>query len=174
MDSIARQAGLSKGALYLYFDSKDALFEALIHEYAEPRLNLIQTAMSHSDSAISGLYTVLDQMPVILRKTPVPKIIKVLISDSHAFPHIVGMYRDTLINRMLTTLTELLQRAKDSGELHIESPQMFARLVVAPFIFSVVWTTVFEQPDSPLDLEALVREQKHLLGRALSQQGATQ
>ena len=31
MEMIARQANVSKGTLYVYFDSKEALFEALIH-----------------------------------------------------------------------------------------------------------------------------------------------
>ena len=32
MNDIARAAGVSKGTLYAYFDSKEALFEALIRE----------------------------------------------------------------------------------------------------------------------------------------------
>ena len=32
MNDIARVAGVSKGTLYVYFDSKEALFEALIRE----------------------------------------------------------------------------------------------------------------------------------------------
>src|SRR5579872_6188940 len=36
MNDIARAAGVSKGTLYAYFDSKEALFEALIRgEYAQ-------------------------------------------------------------------------------------------------------------------------------------------
>src|SRR6266705_5071915 len=32
MGEIARQAGVSKGTLYVYFDSKEELFEAIAHE----------------------------------------------------------------------------------------------------------------------------------------------
>src|SRR5215475_4725269 len=32
MGEIARQAGVSKGTLYVYFDSKEALFEAIVEE----------------------------------------------------------------------------------------------------------------------------------------------
>ena len=39
MGEIAKSAGVSKGTLYIYFDSKEALFEALILEErpASPR-----------------------------------------------------------------------------------------------------------------------------------------
>lgn len=46
VSDIARDAGISKGAIYLHFDSKDALFEALlVHEmqfYSERWLKLIE------------------------------------------------------------------------------------------------------------------------------------
>ncbi|MEM7007351.1 MAG: helix-turn-helix domain-containing protein, partial [Pseudomonadota bacterium] len=32
MDTVADEAGISKGTLYLYFDSKDALFEGMVRE----------------------------------------------------------------------------------------------------------------------------------------------
>ena len=35
MNQIAREAGLAKGTLYLYFDTKEELFLALLHEYLQ-------------------------------------------------------------------------------------------------------------------------------------------
>ena len=32
MDDIARQAGVTKGTIYLYFESKEAVFKALVRE----------------------------------------------------------------------------------------------------------------------------------------------
>ena len=47
VSDIAREAGISKGAIYLHFDSKDALFEALLiremQNYSERWLKLIET-----------------------------------------------------------------------------------------------------------------------------------
>src|SRR5215471_5752115 len=35
MEEIARKAGVSKGTLYVYFDSKEQLFEATVHKQCE-------------------------------------------------------------------------------------------------------------------------------------------
>ena len=47
VSDIAREAGISKGAIYLHFDSKDALFEALLIRemqlYSERWLELIES-----------------------------------------------------------------------------------------------------------------------------------
>ena len=32
MEDIARQAGVTKGTIYLYFDNKEAVFESLVRE----------------------------------------------------------------------------------------------------------------------------------------------
>lgn len=58
VSDIARQAGVSKGAIYLHFDSKDALFEALIvrelKTYAEKWLDLLDD--DPKGGAIAGMY----------------------------------------------------------------------------------------------------------------------
>src|SRR5262252_7777997 len=38
MDDIAAKAGVSKGTIYLYFESKEAVFRALVREMLVPRL----------------------------------------------------------------------------------------------------------------------------------------
>ena len=38
LEDVARRAGVSKGTLYLYFDSKEALFKAVVREGLVPAL----------------------------------------------------------------------------------------------------------------------------------------
>ena len=44
MDDIARRAKLSKGALYLYFDSKEALFQAVTESFILPHIEMVEAA----------------------------------------------------------------------------------------------------------------------------------
>lgn len=58
VNDIARRAGVSKGAIYLHFDSKDALLEALIirelMNYAETWLDLLEA--DPQGGTIGGMY----------------------------------------------------------------------------------------------------------------------
>ncbi len=58
IDDIAREAGVSKGAIYLHFKSKDDLFEALLRRelrtYAERWLELIEA--DPNGGTIAGMY----------------------------------------------------------------------------------------------------------------------
>src|SRR5215470_12120599 len=54
MDDIAEQAGLSKGALYLYYKSKDAIIAALLkHFFAQEFSRLQEFVASDRQEAVS-------------------------------------------------------------------------------------------------------------------------
>jgi AcrR family transcriptional regulator len=56
MGEIARQAGVSKGTLYVYFDSKEALFEAIAEEECLAQAEQV-FALDSNDHAIEGVLT---------------------------------------------------------------------------------------------------------------------
>lgn len=173
MDDIARRAGLSKGSVYLYFDSKDALFTELVKEYALPNVERLEAMAGQADSAAGAIQMLMGFAPVLVRETVVPKIMKVLIADAPAFPETVTAYRKNVIERGLGLITGVLRKASDSGEFKIANPELTARLVVAPMIFSAIWKIAFEHDaDARLDIKALFALHEKMLLTALSSGGA--
>jgi AcrR family transcriptional regulator len=92
MDEIAQEAGVSKGAIYLHFKSKDDLFEALI--------------LSESDTLLERYYALLDADPqgttlfniyryglVVLDESPLLKAIST--SDRRVLGDYIHRVRDT-------------------------------------------------------------------------------
>lgn len=172
MDDIAKRAGLSKGAIYLYFDSKEALFTELIESIAVPNIERVITVVDTVPSATEALQGAMAIAPQIVRQTPLPRIAKILIADAGAFPDVVRGYRRNIVDRGLAAIAALLERGAAAGEFEVEDPQLTARLVVAPMIFSAIWTVVFEiDPEARLDVEALFKLHERMLLRALSAPG---
>jgi AcrR family transcriptional regulator len=162
MEDIAKRAHLSKGTLYLYFDSKPALFKALIEEIALPTLGNTGQIAEKAPSAVQALTSLMNYMPQVIRHSPMPKLMKVLIADSKAFPELTLLYRKQMIERALSMIKGVLQRGNANGEWQVEDVHLTARLVIAPMIFSVIWRVTFEnialEDDSALpelDLEGL-------------------
>ncbi|WP_018416707.1 TetR/AcrR family transcriptional regulator [Teredinibacter turnerae] len=172
MESIARHAGISKGAVYLYFPSKDAIFAALVASIARPNVDIVEQALRATPSVREGLTQLLTFAPRLISHSPLPKLLKVLLSEAFSFPEIVQHYREDIILRALNALTELLERGKASGEIDIGDPALTARLVVSPFVKSLMWTIFFESDDSDshLDLDAFMAEHRRLLFRAIGLQ----
>ena len=174
MTDIASRAGVSKGTLYLYFDSKEALFRALIETFAIPNIEMLEAAAAQFGGGLGALKMIIRMAPTIVRESPVPKIAKVLVADSTNFPEIVSEYRQTVVERMLGMMAGLLARAHDAGEIEIGDPALTARIVVAPIFFSAMWRVVFEQDGkSKVDLDALFALYEDMLMRALRAKGET-
>lgn len=182
MEDIARGAGLSKGTLYLYFASKQALFKALIEEVAIPTVSSTTKQAMSAASAPQALQQLMQSIPTLIRTTALPKLVKVLLSDAKAFPELVGFYQEQVIGRVFTLLETILHRGVASGEWHCKDVALTTRLVVAPILFSVIWRVVFEPvtdndkatKHSKLDLDALFALHSQYLLVALATQPVVQ
>src|SRR5690606_4862440 len=49
--SVAKRAGISKGLLYVYFDTKEALFKAVVRSFVAPKLEALQKQVDTSTSS---------------------------------------------------------------------------------------------------------------------------
>ena len=171
MDDIARRAGVSKGALYLYFDSKEALFAALVETVAVPNLEIIERSVAEAPSAVEAIRAMLRLAPYLIRTSDLPRLMKVLVGDSRAFPDVVTRYRQDVIDRVMGAVISMLARGRDNGEFEIADPQLTARLVAAPSLFSAMWRVVFEHdPEARVDLDALFALHERMLLKGLGAQ----
>lgn len=172
MDDIARRVELSKGGLYLYFDSKEEIFVALIQHIALPKVTLIEQGLAKATTVHQGLSRLFASAPYLVRHSSLPKVLKILISDAFIFPEVVEHYRNNIITKALTAITHLLKKGAQQGEIHTDNPELTARLVVAPIVFSVIWTVVFEsrQSQTQLNVHALLAEHQAILFKGLGLQ----
>ena len=168
MDDIAKRARLSKGALYLYFDSKDALFQGLVESLASPNLEIVEQITQEATSLKDALRGIRMFAPYLIRETELPRLMKVLIGDSQMFPDMVRTYRHDLIERVLSMIAALLRRADEAGEAKIDNPDLTARIVMAPVVLSALWQAVFNQTsEADVDLDQLFAIHEQMLLRAL-------
>ncbi len=169
MDDIAARAGFSKGTIYLYFNSKEDLFEVLVTTFASPNIVAIEKIMNSAPSfgdAMDGLATF---APNMIRESRLPKLMKVIIGDSQTFPDMVRRYRREILERLLAALAKMLQRAAQRGEIAVDDPALAARLIIAPVAVSGLWHALFSgDSDAAVDLETLFRMHVSSLKRGLS------
>jgi AcrR family transcriptional regulator len=169
LDDIAGRAGVSKGAIYLYFESKEALFQALIESVAMPKVALMEGIAAAYPSGLEALQAIGRAAPVVIRESNLPRLMKVLISDAMTFPEIVRDYRRNVIDRVLGMVAGILERSMKAGEIRRADPKLLARLVVAPIAVSGIWHVIFgADPEADVDLDALFALHVETMTRALS------
>jgi AcrR family transcriptional regulator len=169
LDEVAKVAGISKGTLYLYFESKTALFEAMALELMRVPVLAGLEAIAKAPTAregLLGLMQLIGRMLADPRRSALPKLI---VSESGGFPELARIWLQTVIQPVRARLVEFIERGVASGEFRAVDPWETAKLVMAPFLLTALWMRTFEGLDErPFDAAALIRQHTDMLMRGLA------
>jgi AcrR family transcriptional regulator len=140
LDDVAARAGVSKGTLYLYFDSKEALFKAVIEEGIVPTLAAAEQRVAVFDgSAIELLRHLLFGWWQEIGATRLAGVPKLIISESRNFPEVAQYYHDKVIVRSRALLRSALERGIDRGEFRPLDVETAIDVIIAPLLMLVIW-----------------------------------
>ncbi len=140
LDEIAARAGVSKGTLYLYFESKEELFKAVIREGLLPLLAEGEELMASMPGPASELFrAIVLRWWEIVGEGPIGGIPKLIFAEARNFPEIARFYADEVIERGKRLFVAVFQRGIDSGEFRPFDPNTLVHLVISPLIMRVIW-----------------------------------
>lgn len=123
MADIAKEAGVAKGLLYWYFDSKEALFLAIVHDMRE-RLRASQTeAIGDLQSPLERIYVgTVASVKFVVKNFPLYGLITLAASD----PLISDALRETSAAHAQDTVNEI-ERGQANGTIRAdEAPAALA------------------------------------------------
>lgn len=170
LDDVAAKAGVSKGTLYLYFDSKEALFKAVVREALLPNLTAAETMAKASAGPISDiLATILRTLARAVAETNIGAIPKLIIAEAGSFPELARFYHDEVIARAVTLISGLVARGVVRGEFRPVDSRHVVYLTIAPVLVAAVWRETFERHGAPrLDPQGLIEQHIDILMRGLA------
>ncbi len=170
MEDISQRAGVTKGTIYLYFESKEALFKALVRESLAPTIAaVIERALAYEGSSRDLLIMVLSTVGNFIRTSDRVVLPKIVIAESGNFPELVRFYRAEIIDKGLGLLEEVVARGIARGEFRQVDPKHVARLCIAPILLAAFWRITFAPLDvEPYDYEGLIATHIDTLLRGLS------
>jgi AcrR family transcriptional regulator len=171
LDDVAERAGLSKAAIYLYFEDKFALFQGVVRLAIANNLGTAEGMLVGYSGPIAPLIPqLLSFIAGRITETPIGAVAKLVISESRAFPELGRFYLDEVFGRALTMLEGLIARGIADGEFRDVDPALTARSLGSAMLFGALWKTVFEPIGAqPLDLQALARNHADVLLNGLLQ-----
>lgn len=174
LDEIAARAGVSKGALYLYFATKEDLFRAVVEQAIAPNLELMRAMIAAHPGPISDLLRrVPERLAAILERLPVGGVLKMVIGEARNFPELARVWHDRLVAQALGALTEAIAAAQGRGEVKPGDPRAYALELIGPVLLGVIWDATFVPVGAePFDVPALARQHVETMLSGLLTQGA--
>ena len=161
LDEIAAMAGVSKGALYLYFETKQDIFEAVVREALAPDLAPLEQLAETHPGPVEDLLRALIPRAHMAIAAPMGPMIKMVIGESGNFPELARIWHDQMVSRGLGILTRIIERAQERGEVRPGDPRNFTLSVMAPVLAAVLFRETFVPVGAkPFDITQLM--QQHL------------
>ncbi|MFP3943762.1 MAG: TetR/AcrR family transcriptional regulator [Alphaproteobacteria bacterium] len=167
LDDIARAAGVAKGTIYLYFDSKAALFEGVVRGHLVPQLEAAEALIAAHDGPVEDLLRLLLRtLCENVLETDLREVVRLLIAEGPNFPEIRAFYYREVVARGMALLGDLIRRGEARGEFRVSGAADMPQLVMAPFMVAAVWKSLFEDL-APLDAGKLIETHLDVLMRGL-------
>jgi len=135
LEDVARRAGVSKGTLYLYFDSKEALFREMVRAKVVAALaHAEETVRTFDGTSRDLLVMLITGMYRRLSDEGLARVARVVQAELPSFPELAQFYFEEVILRSRRMVSQVLERGVARGEFrevaHGFAPRGLASLLV--------------------------------------------
>lgn len=145
MDAVALEAGLSKPTLYQYFESKEALFSAMLLGERDQMLEAFQHPTGKG--MVADLYEFAwDYADTVLRPDLL-SLARLIIGEVQRFPEIGRAYQQSGPDRLLAGIIDYLVKCRAEGQLVFDDPELAAEDLWG-LILSAPRTQLLYKPDA--------------------------
>jgi AcrR family transcriptional regulator len=139
IDDIARRAGVSKGTIYLYFPTKEALFQEMVRQTIIARIELSEQNVSALHTATEQITVFLDNWWTALRSPDYLTVFRLVLAEMHHFPELTEFYSREVVLRAMTLLSGLIERGVANGEFRPVDPVVTARILSSMCASHALW-----------------------------------
>jgi AcrR family transcriptional regulator len=145
VEDIASRIGVTKGTVYVYFETKEQLFEAMIRHISTPLEDLLISGNELKGTVTERLQKNIELIyDLIINDRKLRELMRFVIAEGTRFPHIVDRHHDIFIDPLEHQMQSLIDEGVRLGEFRA-APAAFADAVVAPAIAFLFFKLLFDE-----------------------------
>lgn len=171
LDDVAVRAGVAKGTIYLYYPSKEALFEAAVRARIVPLIGEVGALVEGFPGPTRELLgLVLAAAYARIADPDARTLIRIMIAEGHRFPALVEFYHREFLSKAEALVAAVVARGIARGEIKPSAATRLPIIVMAPAIMAGIWQLTFAAVE-PVSVERFMEAHLALLVDGLLVEG---
>ncbi len=153
LEDVAKRAGVAKGTIYRYFESKEALFEAAVRSRIAPvMLDAERLVDASAESAETLLRQVIEIAYAQVLATDAIVLARILVAEGGRFPDLLAMHHREVIQKGQALIGKIIARGVASGEFRASAATELPMIAFGPAVMAAIWRLTFDALQ-PIPLE---------------------
>ncbi|MEO1204769.1 MAG: TetR/AcrR family transcriptional regulator [Pseudomonadota bacterium] len=170
LDEVAARAGVAKGTLYLYCESKEALFEAAVRSRIQPVVGRVRRLAEFYPGPTRFLLRMIIRfMYRQIARGELGAVMRIVISEGNRFPAITEFYHREFIGQMNKLIETIVAKGVARGEMRDGAATRLPMVIIGPGVMAAIWQMTF-QPHHPIDLDAFYEAHVDLIMNGISRE----
>lgn len=145
VEDIADRVGVTKGTIYVYFETKEELFSAMIRHISTPFDDILASGrelQGNCEQRLRGLIDIFHRSLVEDRK--VREFLRFIIAEGSRFPHVVDENHRRFIDPLIEFMQSIIDEGCRTGEFRA-GPGAVADVVMSPIVLAMIFRLIFDQ-----------------------------
>jgi AcrR family transcriptional regulator len=170
LDDVAERACIGKGTIYLYFDSKESLFEEVVRYKLLPPPEVAEqysaSLENFEGSAADLLVNHFRHFYTVMKNPAIQPLLVMVLAETARFPALTRFFYEEMIHPSQALIRRIVDRGVANGEFRPSAAEVYPQLLFAPVMHSVLWNQRFGEY-APIDIDRFSESHIEYMLRAL-------
>lgn len=172
LEDVARRAGVTKGTIYFYFETKERVFQEMMRHKSQDLLPDLDRLASQLEGSYAERFRklVVFFFGRIAEDRAERETLRLLIAEGSRFPDMVDKYYEEFVQPVIDHFKRIIEAGVAAGEFRAAPANSFAELVASPALLLSIWTMLFGTRRQ-LDITAFTEASIDLLMKGIENPG---
>lgn len=168
VEDVAERVGVTKGTIYVYFETKEKLFESMVEHVSEPFKESFRNFVTTTDNPFDALESFLRFLfAQIVNNRRMRELFRLVVSEGRTFPDMIDRHHDTFMEPMINRIDQIVDAGVARGIFRQKNAEL-SKVIMAPIVGTVVFHLIFDDR-RPLDSDEVLSTHLDLLMNGLKQ-----
>ncbi|WP_337266892.1 TetR/AcrR family transcriptional regulator [Oryzifoliimicrobium ureilyticus] len=145
VEDIAAKVGVTKGTVYVYYPTKEDLFEAVMQDISVSFVSLIPEIDKLTGTCSEKLGSLIQLLyDRVIDDQHASQLFRFLVSEGPRFPDMADRHHKMFVQPMVDRLQAIIDQGVASGEFRAGPSTKMAEVVGGPAMMMCFWRTVFQ------------------------------